>query len=115
MEELIIYHNGECSKSRGALELAQEENIPHKLRWYLAEPLSREELTKLLSKLGLPPSAVIRKNEPVYRELFEVKTLTEEAWLDALVQYPVLLERPIAEKGSRAVIARPAEKLLELR
>ena len=112
-EEVIIYHNGECSKSKGALEILQEENIPHQLRWYLTDPLSKTELIDLLKKLGKRPSEIIRRNEPVYKELFENKELTEDEWLDALIAYPVLMERPIIEKGEMAFVARPPEIILQ--
>ena len=114
MPHITIYHNGECSKCRGALELMQEQGIPHTVRWYLAEPLSRTELTGLLGKLGMQPSQLVRRGEPVFKELFEGKELSEKAWLDALVQYPILIERPIVETDDRAIVARPPERFSEL-
>ena len=113
-EEITIYHNGECSKCRGALEILQEQNIPHHIRWYLAEPLSKEELTVLLKKLGIPPSALVRKSEPLYKELFEGKDISEQRWLNILSKNPILIERPIVEMGDKAIIARPPEKVFDL-
>jgi arsenate reductase len=109
MDKLIIYHNGECSKSKGALELLQDAGASFDVRWYLADPLTKEELKTLLHKLGMQPSEIIRKGEQLYKELFEGRHLTEEQWLDALAEYPVLLERPIVEKGNKAIVARPPE------
>jgi arsenate reductase len=114
MEELIIYHNGECSKSKGALELLQEMGVPHTVRYYLHEPLRNDELRLLLQKLGIKAYELVRKHEAIYKEKYEGKTLTEDEWLEALAEYPILIERPIVEKGEKAVIARPAEKALEI-
>ena len=114
MDELVIYHNGMCSKSRGALEILQEQNIPHQVRWYLAEPLTRNELQILLKKLSLQPSELVRRNEAVYKEKFEGKEISEEQWLDILIENPILIERPIVEKGDKAIIARPPEKFFDV-
>lgn len=114
MSEIKIYHNGECSKCRGALEIMQERGIPHDVRWYLVEPLSREELSLLLDKLGLPPSALVRRSEPLYKEKYEGKDITEEEWLNILTENPILIERPIVEKGDKAIIARPPERIFEI-
>jgi len=114
MANVIIYHNGRCSKSRGALEILQEENIPHVVRWYLAEPLSKEELKALLKKLKMQPSELVRKVEAEYKENYKGKDITEDEWLDILAAHPALIERPIVEKGNKAVVARPPERVHEL-
>ena len=110
---ITIYHNGECSKSKGALEILIEQGIPHDVRWYLADPLSEQELSSLLAKLKMRPSQLVRKGEPVYKELFEGHELSEAEWLAALCQYPVLIERPIVERGDDAIVARPPERVLQ--
>lgn len=114
MSGIVIYHNGECSKCRGALEILQERGIPHEVRWYLAEPLSEQDLRWLLDKLQMKPSQIIRKGEPMYKEQYEGKELDEEEWLQALLDNPVLLERPIVEKENRAIVARPPERVFEM-
>lgn len=111
---ITIYHNGECSKCRGALEIMQEQHIPHEVRWYLADPLSEEELTALLKKLALEPSALVRKSEPLYKQQFEGKNIAEMEWLKILAANPILIERPIIEKGNTALIARPPERLYDI-
>ena len=110
---ITIYHNGECSKSKGALEILQEQNIPHTVRWYLAEPLSKEELKALLHKLGMQPSELVRKSEDLYNEQYEGRNITEEEWFNILVQNPILIQRPILELPDRAIIARPPERVFE--
>lgn len=109
MDKITIYHNGECSKSKGALELLQDANADFDVRWYLADPLSKDELRALLHKLNMQPSQLVRKSELVYREQFEGKELMEDQWLDAIIEHPVLMERPIVERGDKAFVARPPE------
>jgi arsenate reductase len=113
MSEITIYHNGECSKCRGALEILQEKAIPHQVRWYLADPLSRQELRVLLGKLGMKPSELVRKSEDIYQDMYSSKDPGEEGWLDVLIEYPVLIQRPIVERDDKAIIARPPEKIFE--
>ena len=74
---ITIYHNGECSKCRGALEILQEQNIPHNIRWYLTDPLRGDELTLLLSKLRIAPSELVRTSEQLYKEKYEGKEFSE--------------------------------------
>lgn len=113
-EELIIYHNGTCSKCAGALEILQEKNVPHKVRWYLSEPLSSAELSDLLSLLNMKPSELVRRNEPLFQEQYANAPLSEEEWLEVLVANPILLQRPIVVLGNLAIIARPPEKVFSI-
>ena len=114
MPDIIIYHNGECSKSKGALELLLERGIPHIVRWYLAEPLTPSELMQLLGKLRMQPSQLIRKHEALYLARYQDKEIPETEWFTILIENPILLERPIVEYGHNAVVARPAERMFEI-
>lgn len=109
-----IYHNPRCSKSRSACALIAECQPTAEVVEYLKTPPTREELLSLLKKLGMKPSEIVRRGEDVFKQHFAGRTLTDEEWLDALVSYPILIERPIVVRGDRAVIARPPEKVLEL-
>ncbi|MDB5067352.1 MAG: arsenate reductase, partial [Chloroflexi bacterium] len=81
---------------------------------YLDERPSRADLERLMAMLGIDdPRAMIREKEPQYAEL-GLATASRDAVLDAVVQHPILLQRPILVRGDRAVIARPPERLLEL-
>lgn len=113
MSGIIVYHNGECSKSGGALELLQQHSVPHKVRWYLVDPLSKEELATLLKKLAIPAAQLVRTSEPIYREQYEGENISEDEWLDILTENPTLIQRPVVEKGDSAIIARPPEKVLD--
>jgi arsenate reductase len=109
-----IYHNARCSKSRSACALVAEAGHPAEVVEYLKTPPSREELRELLAMLGMTAGELVRKGEPVFREHYAGRTLTDEQWLDALLAHPVLMERPIVVRGGRAVVARPPERVLEL-
>jgi arsenate reductase len=112
MADILIYANGECTKCKGTLELLQEMNVPHDVRFYLAEPLSEEELMALLVKLNIPASELIRRIEPEFTD-YEGKELSEEEWIQAMLKHPVLMQRPVVQKGNKAIIARPPEKVLD--
>jgi arsenate reductase len=111
---ITIYHNGECSKSKGALEILMDQNIPHEVRYYLAEPLTKDELAELLSKLDMQPSQIVRKNEPLYMESFSNEEYTETEWLDILIKNPILIERPIVTNVDKAIVARPPERVMSI-
>ncbi len=114
MLQITIYHNARCGKSRGALDILQEQNIPHQVRLYLTDPRKKSELKALLKKLKMQPSGLVRKNEPICKEQFSGKDYTENEWLDILVKNPVLIERPIVESGANAIVARPPERIFEI-
>ncbi len=109
-----IYHNSRCSKSRDSYNLLVEKGLEFETVEYLKNPLTKKELTALLKKLNIPASALIRKGEADYKENFKGKELSETEWIDAMVNYPKLIERPIIVKGNKAVIGRPIEKVIEL-
>jgi arsenate reductase (glutaredoxin) len=109
-----IYHNPRCSKSRAALALLEERGIEPRVIEYLKTPPTRTELKALIKKLGVKPDAIVRTGEEVFKTEYQGRTLGDEEWLDALVEYPILLERPIVVSGERAVLGRPPEKILEL-
>ncbi|MFK7969856.1 MAG: arsenate reductase (glutaredoxin) [Bacteroidia bacterium] len=109
-----IYHNPDCSKSRGSCEILNARNADFEIRNYITEPLSKEELIDLLKKLDMPAHDLVRKGEAVFETSFKNKTLSEEDWIDAMVQFPILIQRPIIVRGDKAVIGRPIERVLEL-
>lgn len=110
-----IYHNPSCSKSRASLELLKGHETDFQIVHYLETPLSRGELQNLLQKLNLPARAILRTGEAIFQERYADLDLNDEAAiLDAISQYPVLLERPIVVKGDKAVLGRPPENLASL-
>ena len=111
---LTIYHNTRCSKSREACSILQEENIPFETIEYLKTPPAQSEIKELLKKLGMKAEDIVRKSEPLFKDKFKDKKLSETEWLKVLSENPILIERPIIVKGNKAVIGRPPEKVLEL-
>lgn len=109
-----IYHNPRCRKSRETLELLQEKGVEPEIVLYLQTPPDKEELKAILAKLGIKPEQLIRKGEPDYKEKFKGKTLTDEQWIEAMLTYPKLIERPIVISGDKAVIGRPPVNVLDL-
>lgn len=115
MSEFSIYHNPRCSKSRQALQLLQERGIEPEIVLYLEQPPTRAQLQALLKKLGIGPRALLRSGEAEYaqRKLGDA-ALDDAALIDAMVECPKLIERPIVVHGDRAVVGRPPENVLEL-
>lgn len=110
---LTIWHNPKCSKSREALKLLEEKGETFEVFKYLDTPPSREEIITLLGKLGISARELMRTKEDLYKELGLAKITDEAQLIDALVEYPKLIERPIVIEGNRALIGRPVEKVVE--
>lgn len=108
-----IWHNPKCSKSREALQLLEEKGGTYEVFKYLDTPPSREEIVELLSKLGISARELMRTKEDLYKELGLAQVSDEAKLIDALAEYPKLIERPIVIEGNRAVIGRPVEKVIE--
>jgi arsenate reductase len=110
-----LYFNPSCSKCRTAEALLVEHHIDAEIVRYLDVPPTIPDLVALMAKLGIDdPRQMMRVGEPVFVEL-GLDTASRSELLDAIVSHPILLERPIFVSGDRAVIARPPERLLELR
>ncbi len=109
-----IYHNPRCSKSRQTLNLIKEAGKDVEIVEYLKNPPTADELREVLRKLNLPVEYLIRKNEEIYKTQFKGKELSEEEWIQALVEHPKMLERPIVVEGDKAVLGRPPENVLKL-
>ena len=115
MSQISIFHNPRCSKSRGALELLEERGIQPEIIRYLETPPSDAELKALLVKLGIGARQLLCTGEDEYKELdLANPALTDDQLIDAMTQHPRLIERPIVIVGSKAVIGRPPEKVLEI-
>lgn len=109
-----MYFNPQCSKCRTAQGILNERGIDAELVRYLDSPPTLEELRRLMALLGIDdPRLMMRRGEPVYEQL-RLHDATEDELLLAISEHPILLERPIAVRGGRAVIARPPERVLDL-
>ena len=113
-DDLTLLYNPRCSKSRAAKALIEERGIAFVVREYLNDPLDASELRGLAERLGKPISSWVRRKESAFASSGCSDTSGEDELLAAVVAEPVLMERPILVRGSRAVIGRPPEDVLEL-
>lgn len=111
----VIYHNPRCSKSRETLQLLEDNNIIPEVKLYLQIPPTKEELKALLIGLGMSSAQeLMRKKEDTYKSLNLKSENDEDALLEAMINHPKLIERPIVVHGGKAKIGRPPESVLEL-
>lgn len=111
---ISIYHNPRCSKSRQAKAILDEQGVEYKVIEYLKDIPTKEDFKKVLMKLNLRPQDILRKGEAVYKEKFKTAQFTDEEWIEVMLEYPKLIERPIVVKQNKAIVARPPEQVLEL-
>jgi len=116
-KKATIYHNPRCSKSRSSLAILTEQGYEVTEILYLDNPPSKEELADLCQKMGVKPADIVRKGEDLFKELgFSKRDLkTHNEWLDILVMYPKLIERPIVKIGDNVVMGRPPENILTIK
>jgi arsenate reductase (glutaredoxin) len=96
-------------------KLLRESGVSFEKVNYYIQPLTRKKLTELLRKMNLKPRDLLRKSEPVYKELGLAEDKFSDSELIALmIEHPDLLQRPIVERGNRAVLGRPTENVKEL-
>lgn len=108
-----IYHNPRCSKSREALSLIEKHGLEPEVIEYLKTPPSASELKDLLKLLKLRPRDILRTKDADL-EALALNLDDDKAVIQTLVEHPELMERPIVVQGSKAVLARPPEKVREL-
>lgn len=107
-----ILHNPRCSKSRDALQLLEARGLDVEVIRYLDTPPSEQELREILKLLGIPAKDLVRRGEPLFKELgLGTKELTEAQWVSLLAANPKLIERPIVVHGDKAAIGRPLEQV----
>lgn len=110
-----IYHNPRCSKSRQTLALLEQHNIQANIIGYIKQPLTVATLETLVDQLAITPRDLLRKGEAVYKELgLKKASLSDSTLLQAMSEYPQLIERPIVVHDGKAKLGRPPEDVLEL-
>ncbi len=115
MEKITVYEKPTCTTCRKTVKMITEMGIDFEKVNYFIKPFTKNKLRTLLKKMNMKPSELLRKNESAYRELKVSKNnYTEEQILKFMIEDPNLIQRPIIEKGNKAVLARPVEKLKEL-
>ena len=112
---VTIYHNPRCSKSRQTLALLQDQGIEPEVVEYLNDTPDAKTLDDILKKLDMEPRELMRRKEAPYKELgLDDPGLSRQALIAAMVEHPILIERPIVLKGKKAALGRPPEKVLEI-
>lgn len=113
MAQALIYHNPKCSTSRKTLELLRDNGIEPTVIQYLKTPPTRVELKKLIADAGIDVRTAVRKRESLYAEL-GLADASDDQLLDAMVEHPILIERPfvVTDKGTR--LARPIDSVREI-
>jgi len=115
MTTLTIYHNPRCSKSRQTLQLLQENDQDPEIVQYLKTPLNKQQLQQLVKLLDCSVRDIIRTSEAEYKENnLADESLSDQQLLDAIVETPKLMQRPIVVSGNKAAIGRPPEDVLKI-
>lgn len=113
MTEVVIYHNPRCGKSRDTLRILEDKSLSPVVIEYLKTPPSVAELTRILGLLGKTPKDIMRKKEAAEAGI-DAATLTDAQLIEALVNNPIAIERPIVVVGDKAALGRPPEAVLAI-
>ncbi len=110
---LTIYHNPRCSKSRQTLQLIEDNRQPVTVIEYLKTPINQQQIELLLKQLNCLPKEMMRTKELEFKQ-HNLQNADHNSLLQAMVNMPKLIERPIVVKGNKAIIGRPPENVLKL-
>ena len=114
-DDVTIYFNPKCSKCRLSIELLEKEGQHAEVIEYLNTPPDASTLESILDMLGMEPRDLMRKHEKEYTEAgLDNPDLSREQLINAMIEYPRLIERPILIKNGKAIIGRPPEKILDI-
>ena len=106
-----IYHNPRCKKSRAGLEYLKSKNVDINIIEYLKNPLSADDIAKLIAMIGIEADHMVRKQEAIYKSDYKGKSFTNDKWAKIIAEHPKLLNRPIIVKGEKAVWGDPIENI----
>ena len=113
--KVTIFHNPNCSKCRLTMDILSENNVETNVIEYLTSPPNEAELTRIIALLGIEPRALMRKHEAPYKQnRLDDPTLSHQQLIQAMLDNPILIERPIIIHGNKATIGRPPEKVLDI-
>ena len=115
MSDLTVYEKPTCTTCRNLFALLTERGIDFERVNYHVDPLPEAKIRELVGKARLSPRDVLRTKEPIYKELsLDKRDVSDDELFALMAEHPPLLQRPIVERGNRAVLARPPERVLEL-
>jgi len=109
-DKITVYQKPTCTTCRDLDKILRESGAEYEKIDYYLEPIGRDKLRALLEKMGMKPHDLLRTREPIYKDLgLAEKDLSDDEIIDLMAEYPDLIQRPIVERGAKAVLARPAE------
>jgi arsenate reductase (glutaredoxin) len=112
---LVIYQKPTCTTCRQVYAALKASGVPLDSVDYYLEPLSKSKIKELLRKMGIGARDLLRTREEIYRTLkLAERSLSDDEIVDLMAKHPDLIQRPIIEKGERAILARPAERIREI-
>ena len=115
MAQITVYQKPTCTTCRQVYAALKESGVDFESIDYYLDPIPKLKLKELLKKMGMSASELLRKNEEAYKDLkIAGKNLSDDQIVDLMVKHPDLIQRPIVEKGSKAILARPAGRLKEI-
>ena len=113
--KIVVYQKPTCTTCRKVHAALVESGIDFDSVDYYVDPIPRQKLVELLRKMRMAPRELLRTKEEVYKKLrLAQRELSDDQIIDLMVEHPDLIQRPIVEKGAKAILARPAERLKEL-
>jgi arsenate reductase len=114
-DRITVYEKPTCTKCREADRLLRESGVDFEKVNYYLEPIGESKLRELIAKMGIGPRELLRTGEAVYKELgLGRKELSDDELIRLMAEHPDLIQRPIVERGERAVLGRPTERIKEL-
>jgi len=112
---IVVYQKPTCTTCRQVHAALKESGVDFESVDYYVDPIPKAKIVELLRKMNMRPRDLLRSREPIYKTLkLGESTLTDDEILDLMVRHPDLIQRPIVEKGSRAILARPPERLKDI-
>ena len=114
-DTITVYEKPTCTKCREADRLLRESGVDFEKVNYYLEPIGETKLRELVAKMGIAPRELLRTGEAVYKELgLGKREVADDELIRLMAEHPDLIQRPIVERGDRAVLGRPTEKIKEL-
>jgi arsenate reductase (glutaredoxin) len=113
--KITIYQKPTCTTCRQVYATLRDAGVDIDSVNYYTDPLTADQLRSLVRKMGITPRVLLRTTERIYKELrLADRDIGDDELIDLMVKYPDLMQRPIVEKGSRAILARPADRIKEI-
>jgi arsenate reductase len=113
--KITVYQKPTCTTCRQVYAALKDSGVDFDAVDYYTDPIPKAKLKELLKKAGMTARDLLRTKEEIYKKLkLGEKDLSESELIDLMVEHPELIQRPIVEKGNRAILARPAERLKEI-